>query len=534
MNRFKIFSVLIILPVLFFITTKSLRTSEGPFYFNAGYDPNYVYAVSSLNILNSVHSSHTDHPGSTVQLIGAGMMLLSGNSVSQITESVLLDPESYLFFFNSVLILLNSICLLLSGLVVYRATNNLIITLIIQITPFLSQTLIHEFTQTSSEIFIMPMMMIFIALIFTYRKFLISFDNFDLKYPLLFGIISGVCLATKITFFPILFIPFIILKGLKSKLIFVSVTVLTFIIITYPVMGSYKYFITFIGNLATHDGLYGRGENIIFNIDNILKNFRSLIIHDLFFVIVLISGVMIFFYIKFKKSLNSKKLDFDQKILLSLLLAFSFQIFIVSKHYSQHYLVPALMLTSFAVIVICMNFQNIKLPEYFKFTNKIYSLILILCISVSVYNLVKVFNVSKEYFDETNSLVKILDNEEENQIVFNSYGTSDPKYGMMFSMNWAGEMKEHYISILKSKYSNDVNIDFWDSEIIYYENIDQVKDLLKNSPDVFLRFKNFDFNINAVSDFSKSIKQISGNEKYNYSELFSNKSGECLYQFSVK
>ncbi|HQY21407.1 MAG TPA: glycosyltransferase 87 family protein [Ignavibacteria bacterium] len=534
MNKFKIFSILIILPVLLFITAKSLRNSEGPFYFNAGYDPNYVYAVSSLNIINSVHVSHTDHPGSTVQLIGAGLMLLSGKSVSEITESVLLNPESYLNLFNTVLILLNSLCLLLCGLVIYHVTKNLILTLIIQLSPFLSQTLIHEFTQTNPEIFIMPMMMLFIAVLFSYREYIINSDKFSLKYPLMFGILSGVCLATKITFLPLMIIPLFILKGSRSKMIFFTTSVLSFITITYPVMGSYEHFLNFIGNLSTHDGLYGRGEKIIFNFDTIYKNFESLIIHDMFFVLILIIGILLFIYYKFKRTDYSKIFTIDQNILLSLLVTFIFQIFIVSKHYSQHYLVPALMLTSFAVIIICINFKEIGLTNYFKFTNKIYNHILLICITVSIFNLYIVFNDSTEYSSETQSLINIMDNGNDNQFVFNSYGTSDSNYGMMFSMNWAGEMKEHYTSVLKSKSSNNFNVDFWNSEITYYENFENIKINLANSPDIFLRLKCFDFNKNAVSDFKKNIIQITGNERYNFSELKRNKSGESVYRFSVK
>lgn len=534
MNGIKSFTILLALPVLLFITAESLRNTEGPFYFNAGYDPNYVYAVSSLNIINSVRPVHADHPGSTVQILGAGLMLLSGKSVSEITESVLLNPEYYLLRFNSLLIFLNSICLFLSGLIIFRITKNLILTFIYQLTPFLSQTLIHEFTQTNPEIFIMSMMMLFTALLFSYKNFVTGNNNFSLKYPLLFGIITGVCLASKITFMPILIIPLIILNGLKSKMIFMSVCILTFFTITYPVMGSYKYFFSWIVNLLTHDSLYGKGENIVFNTHYILKNFGDLIINDLLFIIVLFSGILIFLYCRIKNAEKSNKLKTDLMILASLLITFILQIFIVSKHYNQHYLVPVLMLTSFTAIIIFLNIENFILPVQKKLSDKIYNLILIICISVSAYNLVKVFNESGEYFKETVSLKNITDTSGINNILFNSYGSSDYEYGMKFSMNWAGEMKMLYTSILKNNSSGSLSIDFWDHNVTYYDNIDKVKNLLSKSPDILLRLKCFEFNKNAVLDFSKNIKQMSGNEKYNHREIMHCGSGECIYQFSAK
>ena len=74
----------LVIPVFTIIYSLSLRYSQGPFYYNSGYDPSYVYLISSLNIAQFKSPQHADHPGTPVQLIGAVILktvfFISGKS----------------------------------------------------------------------------------------------------------------------------------------------------------------------------------------------------------------------------------------------------------------------------------------------------------------------------------------------------------------------------------------------------------------------------------------------------------------------
>jgi hypothetical protein len=74
---------ILVVPILLFCFPLILRSYHGPYYLGYNSDPAYAYLLNSLNILNGVPPGHTDHPGTTVQLLGAVGILIRwlGSSV---------------------------------------------------------------------------------------------------------------------------------------------------------------------------------------------------------------------------------------------------------------------------------------------------------------------------------------------------------------------------------------------------------------------------------------------------------------------
>ncbi|MBK8982275.1 MAG: hypothetical protein IPM38_08115 [Ignavibacteria bacterium] len=534
MDKIKSYALLLAVPLLLFVTAKTLRNAEGPFYFNAGYDPNYVYAVSSLNLLNSAKPVHADHPGSTVQLIGAGYLLLSGETVKQITESVLSHPESYLSKFNLFLIFITGLCMFICGLIIFRLTGNISLSIFMQITPFISSTLIFEITQATAEIFLISLMMIFIALIFSVKYSISKYGSLTFRYSFMFGILSGLCMATKITFFPLLLIPLIIIPGFKRKSAFIILTVLTFFLITYPVMGSYDYFLNWIGKLIMYDGLYGDGKKVIFNLHNFSSNFIELIFKDFLFLLVFISAIVVLLFSKFKIRAEEFKNNFNRKILSAIVITTAIQILAVSKHYSQHYLVPSMMLTLLTVYLIysiCGEYEIIKsIKERKNFFIIIFSVFAV----ISSVMILKVYNDSVLLTEETKKVIKIADTKADSSVIVNSYGASNRNYGLVFSMNWAGKNRQLYESIINYKSGNSIYADFWENELTFYQSDDFVKNKLRNASFLLLRLKYFYFNTEAVTKFLNYLKEINPSGKYEYKEMIRINSGECIIEFIKK
>jgi len=534
MDKIKSYALLFAIPLLLLVTAKTLRNSEGPFYFNAGYDPNYVYAVSSLNILNSANAVHADHPGSTVQLLGAGYLLLSGKSVQQITEYVLSDPESYLYGFNLLLIFVTGLCMFISGLIIFRLTGKISLSFFIQITPFISSTLIFEITQATAEIFLISLMMLYIALIFS-AKFSIERSGYlKFRYSILFGILSGLCMATKITFFPLLVIPLIILPGFKRKTAFIIITALTFFAVTFPVMGSYDYFLNWIGKLIMYDGLYGDGNKVIFNIHSFFSNFIEMILKDFLFIVVFISAVAVLFFCKFKIRAEEIKNNFNRKILLAIVIASAVQIIAVSKHYSQHYLVPSMMLTLLTVYLIYSLCGEYEIIKSIKNRKNFFIIIVSVFAVISSVMIYKVYKDATILTEETKKVIKIADTKADSSVIVNSYGASNRKYGLVFSMNWAGKNRQLYESIINYRSGNSIFADFWENELTFYQPLDLIKIKLRDATSVLLRIKYFRFNTDAVTKFLNYLEEINPSAKYEYRELIRINSGECIIEFIKK
>ncbi|HAY34130.1 MAG TPA: hypothetical protein PK536_03360 [Ignavibacteria bacterium] len=534
MDKIKTYALLLVVPILLFVTAKTLRISEGPYYFNAGYDPNYVYAVSSLNLINSVNAAHADHPGSTVQLLGAGFLLLSGKSPQQINVSVLSDPESYLSNFNLFLIFITCLCVFICGFIIFRLSGKISVSMFMQITPFISSTLIFEITQTTSEIFLISMLMLNIALIFSAKYSAERSGILKFSYSVFFGLISGICMATKITFFPLLVIPLIILPGYKNKSAFVLITVIIFFIITYPVMGTYEYFMSWIGRLIMYDGLYGEGNRVIFNLHSFSNNFTEMIFKDYLFILVFISAISVLIFCKIKVSKEEIKMNFSRKILLAIVIAAAIQIIAVSKHYSQHYLVPSIMLTLLMVYQIYSLCGEYEIIKSIKNKSNFFIIIYLIFAVITAVMVFKVYNDSEELAEDTKRVIKIADEKADSMVIVNSYGASNRKYGLVFSMNWAGKNKELYESILNYKPDKRIFADFWDNKVTIYQPDDLVKSKLKNANSVLLRLKFFNFNKNAVSNFTNYLKEVNPSVEYEHREIIRIESGESIIEFLKK
>jgi hypothetical protein len=132
--------ILAVIPVGLFAASVILTREHGPYYQRNNLDPEYNYLLNSLSLLTLHAPTHNDHPGVTLQILGAavewlkwfgGFLLGSRQSLS---ESVLSQPESYLHAMNVVLNVLLSGALYWSANAVYRLSKSLSAPLVLQVT----------------------------------------------------------------------------------------------------------------------------------------------------------------------------------------------------------------------------------------------------------------------------------------------------------------------------------------------------------------------------------------------------------------
>src|SRR5262249_4683311 len=130
-----------------------LEDSRGPYWLASNYDPDYCYLLNSLRICLALPPRHIDHPGTTVQVLGAGSLLavhaLYGHG--DLTQDVLKDPEAYLEAIHITLLGLCAVALAFAGLVTLRTTKNLFLALVVQWAPWLSTSNLAATTSVSPE-----------------------------------------------------------------------------------------------------------------------------------------------------------------------------------------------------------------------------------------------------------------------------------------------------------------------------------------------------------------------------------------------
>jgi hypothetical protein len=338
-DRFK-YLVLFILPLLFLIFG---LTFQRPKYTK---DPEYIYLINALNIHTSRPVYFTDNPGTTVIestfIIQALIHLFDRQSGEDMEHALLKDPDKYVQLTRIVWIVLNTILLLIIGFQVYRKTNELVFALIVQLTPFLSTNLMeHVWIRLSPEplLFFSSLLMSLLIISYIYSQ-----NKDQIKYIVLFSLVTGFGLATKITFIPILAIPLILLDGIKRKVLYLGFSLLAFVLFTLPVIHLYKDMFGWFYNLLVHSGIYGKGKGNFIEANTYFPNLFTILVTNHFLTVVVCLSVFVLIWGRIRNGVISEPFTrWLLKIQLAILIAIAMGILLVAKHYhTNHYLLPEL------------------------------------------------------------------------------------------------------------------------------------------------------------------------------------------------
>src|SRR6266404_1244632 len=261
---------LLVLPVLLFLVGSLLTQAHGPYYLGSNLDPDYPYLLNSLNLLTFHFPAHTDHPGTTLQILGAVIALvqwLGSNIVvpwESLQHSVLSKPEDYLHFINAVLNAILALCVYMAGRKIYRMSGSFAAALVLQGGCFLFLQILLAMVRVAPE----PLLVITGFLLATslaihifrgYRKTgSDESEHADIRDALLAGAIVAFGLVTKITFAP--FVLFALLfKTTRAKLSFCVSMILTASVLLIPVYPHLPRMASWFVSLLLHKDRYGSG-----------------------------------------------------------------------------------------------------------------------------------------------------------------------------------------------------------------------------------------------------------------------------------
>ena len=97
--------ILLLVPILVYYIGSLFFLIQTPYYL-LNWDPEYAYLYNGVAIYSGNAPSHTDHPGTTLQVLIFLFLFLAefGNSSLIVYEKVLNNPELYLHAVNNILI----------------------------------------------------------------------------------------------------------------------------------------------------------------------------------------------------------------------------------------------------------------------------------------------------------------------------------------------------------------------------------------------------------------------------------------------
>jgi hypothetical protein len=353
--------MLLVLPLILMATGILYKDAIGPYFLFYNFDPDYAYLMNALNIAYGEGVGHADHPGTPMQVFGTVVLklyhLVELSGGEDLRTSVLRNPEQYLYIINRALLALNVIILYCLGIAACYCTNNILMSLTLQLSPFMSGTILLFLSRVTPEPLLLSASLIMIILILLLLK---TREPKKIRVlALTFSVVSGFGLATKITFLPLLLIPLVVLPRISMKLVYLLGVAVSFFFFTLPIVEHYPKFLNWVERIIYHKGRYGHGGEGLIDADKIVPNLKTLYSQQhLFFIVFFLAVLVISASLSHRRLRASALKSVHLKILAGVVLCNFVGLAMVVKHFAQHYLLPSLCLSGLGIVLILLFIQD--------------------------------------------------------------------------------------------------------------------------------------------------------------------------------
>jgi hypothetical protein len=388
MHRHKNFPILLLMPVIIFITGIVLSFPMYPIYINSGFgfgpDAAYVYLFAALDILQGHSPVFTDHPGTPVQSLMAaiipatwGLNYVLGLTHAGLIDSVLQNPELYLRNTSYVLLLLTSLASLYLGSQFYRVSNNLVLSISTQTAPLAFPLVSPMMVYPTAESLLQVLSLVLLGVLTPFFLKLQFISEPKAQRSAIFaGILCGIGLATKLSFLPVLTL-LLILTHARLILIAIGTCILAWFAGVLPIWQRLPTMLGWFKNILTHSGLHGHGPSSLLDLHLLIQNIRILsemfsLFYFVAFSIAAYCAFCLIRYYRFRSDLARQELKSTLVILLVLLA----QTVAVAKHPGPSYMVAALPVAVFAAACL-FNSLTVRLKYSIIFLLKPFQLSLI-------------------------------------------------------------------------------------------------------------------------------------------------------------
>ena len=362
-----------------------------------GQDPAYQYLFAGVDILQGHAPLHTDHPGTPLQTLIAAtiavvwaVLKIVGIEKNNIFDSVLSDPELYLAATSTTLLLLSGIVTYYFGKSIFRVTRSYSLAFSCQLSPILFASVIPNLVYPSPEALLI---IITITLLGAMAPVILNNSNLDKsisqKATLPSGILCGIGLATKITYFP-MFGLLLLLKYPKQIFQGLLYAIAGWALGVLPIFERLPNMFSWFYRVLTHTGTHGGGSQGLFDFNQFKMSVNWLISHFTLLYIICLFLTLIFLLIVITKLLfskhiikknnissNSYLINFLPPFILSLIVVA--QTIMVAKHPGVTYMIPVLPITLIGGVWLIYQFNFLKTPSDFlkKLLTKIWFLVIL-------------------------------------------------------------------------------------------------------------------------------------------------------------
>jgi hypothetical protein len=402
-------------------------------------DPEYAYLFNG-SLMACLHPDiyYVDHPGTPLIFLIAftGRIVHLFRPEPDFLTDVIKNPELYIRSTIYAIHLINAIMVYWLGWFIFRRSGNIFLSIFLQLLPFGCYLIPEIMGRMIPESLMLPLVCLWTMAVFSVLQD--DHASWTSKTGLIFGVMCGFSLALKLTMLPYLFIPLILLKGWKSRIVFLISFVVFFFLFAFPVLYRYHYFTTWVRNIITHTGTYGGGDKGLAHWNDFRDHLKFLFSHTLFLVIscgILCISMLLRFLRKEKEAVMIR-------LGVALLLTVVLQYIITAKHFAFHYMMPALLLTVPILLlsIVCFYDQRFHLSD--KVKNSVLSVVGIAVLMLIIKPVYRQLEAKYDYRKE--KLASFSDYQAFNNhgpliISASYYGCSAMEYALIFGVQWCGK-----------------------------------------------------------------------------------------------
>jgi hypothetical protein len=341
---------LLIFPAIMLIIGLVMISYMSPIYSGLqglDYDPAYQYLFNGAALMKGYGPSHSDHPGTPVQLVIGVITFISwsiatlvGLTTLPFPQSVATTPEDYLRVIMTVFLVINCVAVYFLGLAIARSTRNMTAGPACQSAYLLLGALLPRIFHAAPEA------MLFLAgaaLMAVLAPVIFHNEECSDRRAVATGIILGLGTASKVTFFPF-FLLILVLRRPRPIFIALSSGVLFFFVFVLPVIDRLRGIFGWLMVVATHQGRYGDGAAGLIDWSTIPERARLIASAEPLLVVAGIALTAVIFLSR----------PGDRLTAAIMALAIGVLTFLTLKHFAIHYLMPAVAIAP-AVIVWAMS-----------------------------------------------------------------------------------------------------------------------------------------------------------------------------------
>ncbi len=326
-----------------------LASAAGPYQLAQNFDPEYCYLLNAANLLTFRTPFHVDHPGTTLQGLGAVVALAKWaadgilHSWQPLDRAVLERPEDYLHAIHLAVVLLLCVSQYLAAREVVRLTGSLAAALALQGSFLLFPNLIHSTSRVSPEPLLAALTYL-LAVPVLHAAF--AADRGDgakvERQALMAGALIGAGAVTKITFLPWVLLILAFPAGRARRRCAAAAAGSAFLL-ALPALPRLPYMARWFPSLLTHANNYGQGPEGLPPLPALLANLKDLFGQEPALV-ALAAGFAVILLARWHrgKRWDSGAAERVWAVAGLWFLAMAIQMALAVKHWMPHYVVPAL------------------------------------------------------------------------------------------------------------------------------------------------------------------------------------------------